>query len=451
MKAMTAYGRVRDSFRSLFAELTEGYSSPRILVAFSGGADSTLLLHLMHEEGIDVLAAHVNHGIRGDEADRDEAFCRQLCLALGVPFFTMKIDVPALTKEWGVGTEVAAREARYAYLQQVANEQSCLFLATAHHADDNLETILFHLARGAALKGLCGIPPRRGNVIRPLLGCVKEDILEACRERAIPFVTDSTNEDTSFARNYLRAEILPRLRTLNPKVASAAYATARCLSRDEEHLLREASEHGFAEGRERLAALPDAILSRVLIFEMRKAGLSPENGHIEDAMGVIRSDASSTRLSVPGGTLLLDRNTVSALTDNEESSGYEVALHVGLNVLNDRSALYVGDPGAEASKDINKLKNIYKFAIKASVDSVTIERTLYARTRRPGDTYRYGGMTRHVKKLLQSQKTTAALRSQWPLLVKDETVVWIPGFPPADTAKTRDGGQAVTLYYFFDN
>jgi len=451
MKAMTAYGRIRDSFRSLFAELTEGYSSPRILVAFSGGADSTLLLHLMHEEGIDVLAAHVNHGIRGAEADHDEVFCRQLCFTLGIPFFSTKTDVPALTKEWGVGTEVAAREARYAYLQQVANEQNCLFLATAHHADDNLETILFHLARGAALKGLCGIPPKRGNVIRPLLGCVKEDILEACRERAIPFVTDSTNEDTSFARNYLRAEILPRLRTLNPKVASAAYATARCLSRDEEHLLREASEHGFAEGRERLAALPDAILSRVLIFEMRKVGLSPENGHIEDAMTAIRSDAPRIRLSIPGGTLLFDRNTVSALTDNEESSGYEVALHVGLNVLNDRSALYVGDPGAEASKDINKLKNIYKFSIKATVDSATIERTLYARTRRPGDTYRYGGMTRHVKKLLQSQKTTAALRSQWPLLVKDETVVWIPGFPPADTVKPRDGGQAVTLYYFFDN
>ena len=165
MTAVSAYERVRASFRSAFSELTEGMKQ-RILVALSGGGDSALLLHLLRETDSEIFAAHVNHGIRGKEADHDEIFCRDICHSLAVPFFSCKIDIPVLAKDKGIGIEETAREAHYEYLQEVAKEQSCSLIATAHNADDNLETILFHLTRGSGLK--VQTPPAKTMFFRPL-------------------------------------------------------------------------------------------------------------------------------------------------------------------------------------------------------------------------------------------------------------------------------------------
>ena len=445
---MTSYERVQASFRSLFAELTEGNDAPHILVAFSGGADSSLLLHLLHEEGIRVIAAHLNHGIRGDEADHDECFCRDICHSFSIPFFSRKIDVPALAKERSIGLEEAAREARYSFLYQVMAEQGCSFLATAHNADDNLETMLFHLTRGTALKGLCGIPPKRDRIIRPLLWCAKEDILAACREKDIPFVTDSTNLDTTYTRNYLRAEIIPRLKMLNPKIVTSVGTTSRIIARDEKALTQEADRYSLADGRAKLAALPDALLSRVLIREMRDQGLSPENYHVEESMLALRSPSQRKMVTVPGGMLIFDRDTVTTTTDSPQATDFEISLQLGLNIIDASSAVHVGLVGEDTAKDINKLKNIYKLAIKATIDSATIDKALCARTRRPYDTYRYGNMTRSVKKLLQSQKTTAAERNRLPLIECGGNIIWIPGFPVADIVRPRDFANAITLVYF---
>ena len=188
-----------------------------VLVALSGGADSTALLLSLRELGYPVRAFHLNHCLRGAESDRDEAFCRRLCEKLGVELTVERVDIAAAAGDSAV--EETARRIRYARLEHAAHGAK---IAVAHNADDNLETMLFHLVRGTGAKGLTGIPPVRGRIIRPLIEVERREIEAFLRERGQDFVTDSTNADTAYTRNRLRQEVVPVLRELNPQAAQAA-------------------------------------------------------------------------------------------------------------------------------------------------------------------------------------------------------------------------------------
>ena len=196
-----------------------------VTVALSGGADSmaclSVLLSLKEELGITVKAAHLNHMIRGEEALRDQEFVKKQCELLGVPLFCERADIPAIAKERGVSTELAAREVRYSFLERV-NEG---VIATAHTSSDNFETVLFNLARGSAIDGLCGIPPKRRIFIRPIILCTREDVEEYCKKENIPFVTDSTNLCDEYTRNKIRHNIVPIFKNLNPSVEKSVLRT----------------------------------------------------------------------------------------------------------------------------------------------------------------------------------------------------------------------------------
>ncbi len=443
----SAYQAVREAVREDLLHLCGGELPEAVLLGLSGGADSSLLLHILVDLGLVVSAAHLHHGIRQEEADRDERFCRDLCASLSVPFVSEHINVPRLAEQRRKGLEEMAREERYDFLHRVAGRDGTPFIVTAHNADDNLETVLFHLTRGTALKGLCGIPPRRGAILRPLLSCEKEQILKACDEKGIPFVTDSTNGDTHYARNYIRCEILPRMKTLNPGVVRASSRMTALLSEDEALLTAMADRHDLSQGRAALSALPRALLTRVLLREARHAGLSPEHRHIEEAVKAIRSHSPRLHLSLPGGTLAVDRDTLSFQGCQRETEPYYLPLSPGLNPLPSGAALYWSTGRATDDEEIIQLKNIYKLSINASLNSATIKNALYVRSRWPGDVYRYGGLTRRIKKLLQAQKTTATERSAIPLIANDAEILWIPGFPVADSARPAKGDPINTLVY----
>ena len=168
-------------------------------------------------------AAHLNHMIRGDEAERDENFCRETAERLGVRLYVRRRDVPALAITGGSIEEVARRE-RYSFFDDICrNSKPKTLVATAHNADDNLETVLFNLMRGSGLRGMCGIPPiRDGKYIRPLLTFSGEEVRGICRTDGIPFVFDSTNAETDYTRNRIRQRIVPELRAVAPTVESAA-------------------------------------------------------------------------------------------------------------------------------------------------------------------------------------------------------------------------------------
>ena len=321
-----------------------------------------------------------------------------------------------------------------------------------YRLNPDLETVLFRLMRGTGLPGLCGIPLCRGRILRPLLFCEKKDILRACREKNIPFVTDSTNNDLSAARNYLRQEIVPRLKSKNPSIVSHVSDMTRRLNRDEAFLKAEAGRYSLSDGRRALSALPDALLTRLLIREMVSAGITPDDEHVENAVGILRSDSVRTHLSCPGGLMTVDRDTVRFSAWQESPPPIsERPIGPGLTELDGGSALYLGTPFGDASKDINMLKNIYKFAIQESVDSAKIETvSLRVRGRLPGDVYRLGGMTRQVKKLLQSKKTALRDRTSLPFLLAGDEILWIPGFPVSDGFRPDGRETTVPLVFFFE-
>ena len=177
----------------------------RVLVALSGGADSVCLVHVLKDLGYEVVAAHCNFHLRGDESMRDEAFVRGLCEQMQVPLEVKDFPTQAYAAAHGVSIEMAARELRYAWFEELRKERKCEAICVAHHMNDQAETLLLNLQRGTGFRGLEGMKPRNGQVVRPLLRVTRKEIEEYCRAQGYDYVTDSTNADTSIKRNGLRA------------------------------------------------------------------------------------------------------------------------------------------------------------------------------------------------------------------------------------------------------
>ena len=209
-----------------------------VVVGLSGGPDSVFLLYALHtlqpRMDFTLRAVHVHHGIRGAEADRDEAFSEKLCAKLDIPFQAVHVAAPVYAAQHGLSLEEAARILRYEALEaarQQLGQTRAAWIAVAHHLDDQAETVLHNLVRGAGLRGLAGMENRRNHVIRPLLSIKREDILKWLKQYDIPYVTDSTNADPHYTRNRIRSTVLPELREINPE-ASAHIAHSAALLRE---------------------------------------------------------------------------------------------------------------------------------------------------------------------------------------------------------------------------
>ena len=202
----------------------------KYIVALSGGADSVSLLfvlkHLEHELGIDVEAAHCNFHLRGAESVRDEEFCKQLCGRLDVPLHLIHFDTQAYADLHRVSIEMAARDLRYGYFENLRRDIEAQDICVAHHRDDSVETVLLNLVRGTGLRGLRGIQPRNGNIIRPLLSLSREDIVQYLDALGESYVTDSTNLHNDVKRNKIRLDVMPLLRELNPSVSQSIFETS---------------------------------------------------------------------------------------------------------------------------------------------------------------------------------------------------------------------------------
>ncbi|MCD8052367.1 MAG: tRNA lysidine(34) synthetase TilS [Clostridiales bacterium] len=282
-----------------------------VLAAVSGGGDSMCLLHLLWREGYAVQAATYDHGIRPQSA-QDAAFVESWCRAHDIPCHVERGDVPRWAKEQGLGLEEAARALRYAFLRETAQKVGAAKIATAHNADDNAETLLLHLLRGSGLNGLGGIPPVRGNLIRPLLTTSRAEIDAYLERWDIPHVEDSTNADTTYRRNYLRHEVLPLLKAQNPNLLEGLSRTMRGLRQDSDYLEQQAAEiadravptgGGLSYPVGELAGLHPALANRVV--QCIAARLNPDvvltAAQREAVLALCRSDDPGGRYSLPGG------------------------------------------------------------------------------------------------------------------------------------------------------
>lgn len=468
----------------LFESVTrEGLIQPseKILVAFSGGADSVALLLLLGELSerlhISLFAAHLNHGIRGEEADRDEGFCIKTCEKRGIPIETRHVSVPTEAKRTGEGLEECARRLRYAFLNECAAKYGCTKIATAHHADDNVETVLLHLIRGSGAAGLVGISPKRDNIIRPLLPFRKRELTEYLEEKGESFVFDSTNSDTKMTRNKIRHELLGTVYEINPRADAAFANTGRLLSEDNAYLFSLAREVRPNAPLSELKALPFPILSRFLqlryseYVKSRAARTDDKNAprknmpsvsesasapqlsfvHLTPITDFIKNGVGNADFSLPGNVTAHVSARGAELTEakTEAVEPFETPLKTGENNISQcRYKILITNDKNVAEE----YQNIYKLSISASVNSATIfingdATGLYARSLKEGDLYVYGDHKRRVRKCLINLKIPAYRRRLLPCICDKDGIIWVPGLRVADRARPQKGDDAVYIIY----
>ena len=415
------------------------------LVGLSGGADSVMLLHFLLEyrrrtRDFPIIAVHINHMIRGDEADRDEEFCCNLCEGLNVEFISRRIDVPHLAKAQGIGTEECARNARYStFADIISGRNDISVIVIAHNSTDNAETVVFNMLRGAGSRGAAGIPPVRDNVIRPLIGIKKADIVKALAECGIAYVTDSTNLSSDYTRNYIRNEILPTFSKISASPEDAIFRMSSNLRSDDD-CLRALARDFIASSREGkitcrgLSALHESVLARVIAIMCDDAGVTVSHAAIIAIRGLLDSD--NFTYTLPGGAKFIAEYGVcriDAVSPNVIDYCFEIG--EGLNELSGFDSDFFLTKGKLDKSSLN----VYKISIQVNLRSAIINGRLFLRPRAEGDTVYYGGMTHKLKKMFNDRKIPPALRSCVPVLCDGKGVVWVPGFGVRDDRRDNSG------------
>lgn len=371
-----------------------------VICAVSGGADSVAMLfalYLLREKlGITLEAAHFNHNLRGEESLRDETFVRELCARYEIPLHVASGEIRPGKK----GLEAAARDARYAFLESLPGK-----IATAHTADDNAETILMHLVRGTGLKGLGGIAPQRGKLIRPMLGITRREVEDFLAEWHLPHVEDSTNETDAFLRNRLRHHVMPLLAAENPRIAENLSQMALRL-REDEACLSQMSRYETLPEVETLRTLPSAVRSRMLERFLKENGVrEPEDVHIAQAEALVFSESPSASAAFPGGVTL--SRQYGRLTANPTGEAFTPVTLTCPGSAEAAGIRITCEPAGELAQSENLL-------------TVCPSGKISIRPRQTGDKIRLSGGSKSLKKLFIDRKIPAADRGRIPV-VCDET------------------------------
>ncbi len=395
----------------------------RVLCALSGGADSVCLTHLLASNaekwGITVAAAHFSHGIRPESADSERRLCQNLCDRLGIPLVCGAGDTPAYAAQHRLGLEEAARILRRQFLQETARAGQFDRIATGHHLEDSAETLLFNLIRGAGQKGLQGILPRDGPLVRPLILHSKEEILAYMAQNRLEYADDPTNFTGDNARALLRRRVWPALRELNGQAVSHLAQTALDNWLADEHIRMDVDELTYDLHEEDgqlsipiaalLAASPEAAARALQTMQRKAGGRMLERPHIRAILELCRGSDPSARADLPGSRALR-RYDLLVLTTRRPSAPepVELALHIPVD-FGPWQLLLTDDP-AQAGLEL---------WLKAE------ELPLTVRSRQPGDGIFLGFGTKTVKKLLMERKIPKDLRDNIPIVCHNKEILAI--------------------------
>lgn len=406
------------------------------IIGFSGGADSSALLHYLKDKTKNLLCVHINHLIRGEEALRDEYFCKSVCEKYGVKFASFRVDIPSLAKERHKGIEETAREERYRIFNGLLKqhpEYKCI--VTAHTACDNAETILFNLTRGSGANGISGIRPVIGNIKRPLIYATKEDILEYCEKNGVDFVNDSTNTDTDYTRNYIRHTIIPGLEKINPNLVDACTRLSETLREDREYfdkIVNELFEKEKIEDKlslELARGLDAPILTRVLI---RLCGDKLDYKSIQGCVKLINQGSTGKLINLAHGiTFKIERGYAQFIATRElESIEYRYSLSSGLN--------YIAEIDTYLALDTSEVPVGYVEASRIALAKDGITGQLYVRNKEDGDTIVQGKMTKKLKRIMTDKHIPSHLRAKMPIVCDENGIAIVPSIAIRDGVKGVD-------------
>ena len=432
-----------------------------IIATVSGGADSVSLLAALSElrgkYGFTVVAAHFNHRLRGEESDRDEQFVRNLCASEQLTLYIGSADVGHYARENHLSVEDAARRLRYDFFEETAKKAGAVRIATAHTADDNTETVIFNLTRGAGLNGLGGIPPVRGKIIRPMLTVTRGDVLSFLSERSLSFVTDSSNASEQYSRNLIRRRVIPVLKDLNPRLAQNVTATAARLREDELYLAGLAADfishhtHHCANGATSLnagaiAALPGPVAVRAVRL---LAGVSLSSEHINAVLELIRSGRASGRIDLPSVTVTREYEQILFTPAKQPGSpvsppGFQsIGLSDGERKLLPELGLAVSCKKRTCDEKINKSFTTFLFKFDNICGNIVI------RPRETGDNIELFGrnVTKSLKKLFIEERIPLQKRPLVPVVADAQGVLGVYGLGFDKRMACRPGETALEIIF----
>ena len=418
-----------------------------VVVAVSGGADSMCLLHFFNKISskmqLNIICAHVNHSIRGAEADSDEEFVRWFCEENKINAVFAHYNVPKIAKASGESEEQCGRRLRYEFFSSIADNAK---IATAHNLNDSAETFIFNFTRGTGLKGLTGIPPVRDNIIRPLCECTREEIEQYLSDEFVSFVTDSTNLSDEYTRNKIRHNILPVLNEINPGFFSVFSKCVSVLS-DSERYIEEKTAEAFIKTKKNIQFSIDDILlldkvirDRLLIKIAEFFGASEVSfRHIE----IISSFLST------GGALMLSENVTIVSDGKFLYKADEKLPEISIYEKYDKAKCEYDFPGCTLTVetvDKNTIKNYNsrQLCLSGYADSEKIENSFF-RTRKDGDRFRYKNAehSKSLKNLFKENNISVSDRWGIPMLADDEYIFWIDGVGVSDYAAIDENTENI--------
>lgn len=398
-----------------------------VVCAVSGGADSVALLHWLWSNrqklGITVTAAHYNHCLRGEASDGDEAFVRKLCTSWHIPLAVGRGDVARSARQSGMSLEEAARQLRYEFLLAQPG-----YIAVAHNADDQVETVLLNLLRGTGLKGLCAMDAVSGRLVRPLLAVTRQEIEAYLQKHGLPHREDATNTEDNALRNRLRHHVIPLLRQENPNLAGTISRMTALLHQDEAYLaartdqLLDAARRAGGYDCLTLAGAETVLRRRALrrLLEIPK----PAQAHVEAAEALLQTCEGSAEITLPGGYILRRQYNILSLDQAGQPECFTpVTLHPGENALLPEAGLRIFVDFPEILE--KSLDCLSTFALKC--DMMEEHPALTIRPRQMGDTLRRSGGQKSIKKWMIDAKLPACRRGLIPVVSWNSTVLAVYG------------------------
>ncbi len=444
----------------------------RIVVALSGGADSVSLLlslrALAEKLSFSIFACHLNHMIRKETAVRDEEFSKALCKTLSVPFYSERVDIPALCEREKGSLETVARNARYDFFERAKAHFGAQYVATAHTMSDNTETVLFNLTRGTGADGICGIPPKRDSFIRPLICLSRQEVeeyLDACGQS---FVTDETNSDEEYSRNFLRKNVIPQLKKLNPNLEDAVFRLSESAREDKEYFLSVTEELGKEKmSAKELCALPVSLLKRHIrqLFSKSADGAFLSGKNIDDIAKAIFStacDKKKRRICLSSKiSAEISSDSLCFLKESEnfgnekEDLFFDIPLVCGENIINEKYAVFMTAQKDQTLPLVIKNQDIvYKLYKKAALRSDIIDNSVFVRPRQEKDVFILGSISRKLKKVFADMKIPQDERHLVPIVytkseTAKDTVLCLPLFSaPSDNAKAQENKDVTVIAFY---
>ena len=430
--------------------------STPVLLALSGGEDSRVLFDLVlkdsQKNGFVLHAAHFNHHIRGKDAERDADFCLALAKENSVPFYLGEADIPTLAQMNGNSIESEAREQRYAFFEKIMRENNIPILVTAHHADDNVESILLHILRGSGIQGLCGISECRtfANdffIVRPILKTEKEAITTYCKENCLDYVTDNTNYDLDYSRNRIRALLTPEMKNLQPNLCSVISRLAESATEANDFISNSAIKFIEAECQEngipldKFNQLAKIVKANVISIAFKDvSGKTLERVHIDDVIALCEKAEPHSSISLPakfcakieGGKLLFTSETQKTQKTDFcipfAEGEFVIPLTTSLTHARARTRVLINiekNPANPSNED----------EISLNLRANLIDSDAHFRPRCEGDVIFADKMNKKAKKLICEKKIPLEMRNVLPILVSKNEILWIPCVAVCDKVK----------------